>query len=180
MLGFAGLTGIYPSSVMAQKLDTGTDEKAEETNKSSDVDREAEAVEITDTKLEEGDFEVLQGDGTLTYNSDGSVTYGVTSYQKNKIVYDNMPTIKDGIFEADITADTDLKRFGFIYRVQDASAYTYVGTGDDNDQYFGEVFGPANKWTSMTSSLPLKANKAYNFVLNLSMIQQVYISMVKK
>lgn len=161
MLGFAGLTGIYPSSVMAQKLDTGTDEKAEETNKSSDVDREAEAVEITDTKLEEGDFEVLQGDGTLTYNSDGSVTYGVTSYQKNKIVYDNMPTIKDGIFEADITADTDLKRFGFIYRVQDASAYTYVGTGDDNDQYFGEVFGPANKWTSMTSSLPLKANKAY-------------------
>jgi endo-alpha-N-acetylgalactosaminidase len=123
---------------------------------------EEPSVDITDNQLEEGDFDIIQGDGTLTYNDDGSVTYGVTSHGKNKIVYNQMEEMKDGIFEADITSDTDLNRFGFIYRVQDSSAYTYVGTGDQNDQYFGEIFGPKNSWTSMTTGVPLKADQTYH------------------
>lgn len=120
------------------------------------------AVNITDDSLEEGDFKSIQGDGTLDYNEDGSVTYGVTSNGKNKIVYDKMEKIKNGSFEADITPDTDLNRFGMIYRVQDSEVYTYVGTGDQNDQYFGETFVPANKWTAMTKGVPLKADQTYH------------------
>ncbi|ASK64334.1 endo-alpha-N-acetylgalactosaminidase [Virgibacillus phasianinus] len=134
-------------------------EESQETAYSSATDDQAE---ITDNNLEEGDFEIIQGDGKLTYNDDGSVTFGVTSTGKNKIVYQNMEKIKNGIFEADITSDTDLNRFGVIYRVQDPSAYTYVGTGDQNNQYFHEIFGPTNKWTSMTNGEPLKADQTYH------------------
>lgn len=123
-------------------------------------------VDITDNNLEEGDFNIISGDGKLTYNEDGSATFHVTSNQKNRIVYDGMKKMKNGSFEANITPDTDgMNRFGFIYRVQDPSAYTYVGTGDQNDQYFGEIFGPANNWTSMTTSVPLKANQTYHLRL---------------
>ena len=74
-----------------------------------------------------------------------------------------MKAIKNGIFEADITPGTGaMNRFGLIYRVQNPSAYTYVGTGDQNNQYFGETFGPANNWTAMTSDVPLEANKTYH------------------
>ena len=111
--------------------------------------------------IEEGDLEVIEGDGTLTYNDDGSATFGVTSYGKNKIVFSEADEIKNGIFEADITPDTDLNRFGFIYRVQDASEYKYVGTGDQNDQYFSEIFGDVNSWTSMTKGVPLEADETY-------------------
>ncbi|MEK5389909.1 endo-alpha-N-acetylgalactosaminidase family protein [Margalitia sp. FSL K6-0131] len=123
-------------------------------------------VNIMDNNLQEGDFNILSGDGKLTYNPDGSVTFGVTSTQKNRIVYNKMDKIKNGIFEADITPDRDaMNRFGILYRVQDASAYTYVGTGDANNQYFGEIFGPANTWTSMTTDVPLKANQTYHMKL---------------
>ncbi|MTW84374.1 endo-alpha-N-acetylgalactosaminidase [Virgibacillus dakarensis] len=132
-------------------------EESQETAESSNSQGE-----ITDENLEEGDFEIIQGDGKLTYNDDGSATFGVTSNGKNKIVYKNMEKIKNGIFEADITSDTDLNRFGVIYRVQDPSAYSYVGTGDQNSQYFHEIFGPANKWTSMTKGAPLKADQTYH------------------
>lgn len=118
-------------------------------------------IEINDNDLREGDFEIIQGDGTLTYHDDGSVTFGVTSNGKNKIVYSQMDKIKNGIFEADITPDANLNRFGFIYRVQDESAYTYIGTGDQNNLYFGELFGPVNRWTDMTEGTPLKANETY-------------------
>ena len=77
-----------------------------------------------------------------------------------------MKGIKNGVFEADVTTNTDkMNRFGFIYRVQNASAYTYVGTGDTNDQYFGETFGPINNWTSMTSNVPLQAKQTYHLRL---------------
>lgn len=157
------ITSMSPSRVAAEESDANLDVKDSkvQVEKQSKAEKKSESVHITDSKLEDGDFEVLQGDGTLKYNNDGSVTYGVTSHGKNKIVYRNMPKIKNGVFEADITADSDLKRFGFIYRVQDNSAYTYVGTGDSNNQYFGEIFGPTNKWTSMTNSVALEANKTY-------------------
>ncbi|MDJ1478560.1 endo-alpha-N-acetylgalactosaminidase family protein [Bacillus sp. LS15-K4] len=123
-------------------------------------------VDITDNKLEEGDFKIISGDGKVTYNEDGSATFGVTSTQKNRIVYNQMKAIKNGVFEADVTTNTDkMNRFGLIYRVQNASAYTYVGTGDTNDQYFGETFGPINNWTSMTSNVPLKAKQTYHLRL---------------
>lgn len=128
----------------------------------SSVHAEQDPVVITDNDLEKGDFKVIQGDATLNYNEDGSVTFGVTSNGKNKIVYNKMEEIKNGIFEADITPNTDLNRFGFIYRVQGPSAYTYTGTGDQNDQYFGEIFGPKNKWTSMTKGVPLNADQTYH------------------
>ena len=122
-----------------------------------------ELVDITDNQLEEGDFKVISGDGNVTYNEDGSATFRVTSTQKNRIVYNKMKPIKNGIFEADITPGTSaMNRFGLIYRVQNPSAYTYVGTGDQNNQYFGEIFGPANSWTAMTSDVPLEANKTYH------------------
>ncbi|CKI05077.1 Uncharacterised protein [Streptococcus pneumoniae] len=77
-----------------------------------------------------------------------------------------MKAIKNGVFEADVTTNTDkMNRFGFIYRVQNSSTYTYVGTGDTNDQYFGETFGPINNWTSMTSNVPLKAKQTYHLRL---------------
>src|SRR5690625_1169318 len=47
--------------------------------------------------LEEGDLEVIEGDGTLTYNDDGSATFGVTSFGKNKIVFSEADEIKNGI-----------------------------------------------------------------------------------
>src|SRR5699024_6111251 len=111
---------------------------------------EEEPFEIADENLEEGDLDIIEGDGNIKYHDDGSATFEVTSNDKNKIVYDNMETIKNGSFEADITSDADLNRFGFIYRVQDSSAYTYVGTGDQPIQYFSEIFGPQNTWTSMS------------------------------
>ncbi|MBD1221214.1 endo-alpha-N-acetylgalactosaminidase family protein [Virgibacillus halodenitrificans] len=119
-------------------------------------------IGIVDDKLEEGDLNIIQGDGTLTYNEDGSATFGVTSTAKNKVVYDNMEPIKNGVFEADIQADKDLNRFGVIYRVQDSSTYTYVGTGDANDQYFSEIFLPENSWTAMTKGIPLQADQSYH------------------
>ncbi|GHI00391.1 hypothetical protein AM1BK_39330 [Neobacillus kokaensis] len=127
---------------------------------------DGEPVDITDNRLEEGDLKVISGDGTVTYNQDGSATFKVTSTQKNRIVYNNMKPIKNGVFEADITPGTGtMNRFGLIYRVQDPSAYTYVGTEDTNNQYFGEIFGPANTWTAMTSGVPLEANKTYHLRL---------------
>lgn len=123
-------------------------------------------VDITDSQLEEGDFKIISGDGSVTYNEDGSATFKVTSTQKNRIVYNNMKPIKNGTFEAEITPGTNaMNRFGLIYRVQNPSAYTYVGTGDQNNQYFGEIFGPANNWTAMTSDVPLEANKTYHLLL---------------
>ncbi|WP_082341298.1 endo-alpha-N-acetylgalactosaminidase family protein [Sporosarcina globispora] len=124
--------------------------------------------EEADSNLKEGDFRIIQGDGTLTDNGDGSFTYHVTSFGKNKIVFDSIENIKNGTFEADITPDTDLKRFGYIFRVQDPSTYTYVGTGDTNDQYFGEVFGTSNKWTDMTAGVPLKANQTYHMLVKVN------------
>ncbi|WP_223589541.1 endo-alpha-N-acetylgalactosaminidase family protein [Neobacillus bataviensis] len=125
-----------------------------------------ELVDITDNQLTEGDFKIISGDGGITYNEDGSATFKVTSTQKNRIVYNKMDGIKNGIFEADITpATSTMNRFGLIYRVQNPSAYTYVGTGDQNNQYFGEIFGPANRWTDMTSDVPLEANKTYHLRL---------------
>ncbi|MFF2876368.1 endo-alpha-N-acetylgalactosaminidase family protein [Gottfriedia sp. NPDC057991] len=122
-----------------------------------------ELVDISDNQLEDGDFKIISGDGKVTYNQDGSATFHVTSTQKNRIVYNKMKPIKNGIFEADITPGTSaMNRFGLIYRVQNPSAYTYVGTGDQNNLYFGEIFGPANSWTSMTSDMPLEANKTYH------------------
>ncbi|WP_425412130.1 endo-alpha-N-acetylgalactosaminidase family protein [Neobacillus massiliamazoniensis] len=119
-------------------------------------------VDITNSSLKDGDFSILSGNGTVTYNADGSATFNVTSTAKNRIVY-NAPKIKNGVFEADITPSTDsMNRFGLLYRVQDASAYTYVGTGDTNNQYFGEIFGPKNTWTSMTTGKALQANKTYH------------------
>lgn len=157
-----------PKSVEAENSQTNFEreltsaavDKSKEDKQASQLLKEI-PIDISDKNLEEGDFKIIQGDGKLTSNDDGSVTYQVTSNQKNKIVYNNIPKIKNGIFEATISTDTDLHRFGVIYRVQDPSTYTYVGTGDGNDQYFSEVFGPTNKWTSMTSSVPLEANNTY-------------------
>ncbi|WP_234447042.1 endo-alpha-N-acetylgalactosaminidase family protein [Virgibacillus salexigens] len=123
---------------------------------------EEDKVDISDRDLEEGDFNLIQGDGSITYNDDGSATFRVTSNEKNKIVYSKMEEIKNGVFEADITSNTDLSRFGFIYRLQDASTYSFAGTEDENDQYFSEIFGPANKWTSTTKGVPLEADKTYH------------------
>ncbi|WP_419955385.1 endo-alpha-N-acetylgalactosaminidase family protein [Neobacillus niacini] len=135
-------------------------------NVGGQVQQEEELVDITDSQLEEGDFKILSGDGRVTYNENGSATFHVTSTQKNRIVYNNMKPIKNGTFEADITPGTNaMNRFGFIYRVQNPSAYTYVGTGDQNNQYFGEIFGPANTWTAMTSDVALEANKTYHLLL---------------
>ncbi|WP_245799314.1 endo-alpha-N-acetylgalactosaminidase family protein [Virgibacillus siamensis] len=138
---------------------TGNDETETTTGKETQGSYQKK---ITDDNLEEGDFKIIQGDGTLTYHDDGSVTFGVTSSGKNKIVYQNTDEIKNGTFETDIKPDTDLNRFGVIYRVQDSSAYSYVGTGDRNNQYFHEIFGPNNKWTSMTKGTPLKAGQTYH------------------
>nr|MBS9407809.1 hypothetical protein [Streptococcus oralis] len=33
-------------------------------------------VDITDNKLEEGDLKIISGDGKVTYNADGSATFG--------------------------------------------------------------------------------------------------------
>ncbi len=134
---------------------------------SNSVEAEEDLENITDKELEEGDFEIIEGDGSLTYNDDGSVTFSAASIGKNKVVYKNVDEIKDGIFEADITPDTDLNRFGMIYRVQDPSAYTYVGTEDQNDRYFGEVF-PDNWWTSMSTGTPLEAGNTYNLRLRVN------------
>ena len=80
--------------------------------------------------MEEGDLKIISGDGNVTYNEDGSATFRVTSTQKNRIVYNQMKAIKNGVFEADVTTNTDkMNRFGLIYRVQNPSTYTYVGTG---------------------------------------------------
>ncbi|WHY77082.1 endo-alpha-N-acetylgalactosaminidase family protein [Neobacillus sp. WH10] len=128
-----------------------------------------ELVDISDNQLEDGDFKIISGDGKVTYNQDGSATFHVTSTQKNRIVYNKMKPIKNGIFEADITPGTSaMNRFGLIYRVQNPSAYTYVGTGDQNNLYFGEIFGPANSWTAMTSNVPLEANKTYHLRIKFS------------
>ncbi|MEH7083513.1 endo-alpha-N-acetylgalactosaminidase family protein [Neobacillus drentensis] len=142
---------------------------------------DGEPVNITDNQLEEGDFKIISGDGSVIYNEDGSATFKVTSTQKNRIVYNKMQGIKNGIFEADITPGTDaMKRFGFIYRVQNPSSYTYVGTGDQNNQYFGEIFGPANNWTAMTSDVPLEANKTYHLRMKfMDDVATLYINDIK-
>lgn len=143
--------------------DEGTDPDNVDTDSDSGGE---EPVDITNNKLVEGDFDIISGGGGVTYNENGSATFHVTSTEKNRIVYNNMKKIKNGIFEADITPGTSsMNRFGLIYRVQDPSAYTYVGTGDQNNQYFGEIFGPANTWTTMTSDVPLEANKTYHLSL---------------
>ncbi|WP_223805935.1 endo-alpha-N-acetylgalactosaminidase family protein [Ornithinibacillus gellani] len=115
--------------------------------------------------LKEGDAEVIQGDAELTYNEDGSLTFGVTSTGKNKVIFNHIEDMKDGIIEADIKADKDLSRFGFIYRVQDDAAYKYTGTADQNNLYFSEIFAPVNEWTSNTKGTPLKANQTYHLRL---------------
>jgi endo-alpha-N-acetylgalactosaminidase len=125
-----------------------------------------EPVDITDNQLDEGDLKIISGDGSVTYNEDGSATFHVSSTQKNRNVYNKVKTIKIGIFEADITPGANaMNRFGLIYRVQNPSVYSYVGTGDQNNNYFGEIFVPANNWTSETANVPLKANKTYNLRL---------------
>ncbi|WP_284036478.1 endo-alpha-N-acetylgalactosaminidase family protein [Neobacillus sp. 114] len=130
------------------------------------VPEDGKLVDISDNQLQEGDFKVISGDATVTYNEDGSATFKVTSTQKNRIVYNPMQGIKNGVFEADITPGTNaMNRFGLIYRVQSPSAYTYVGTGDANNLYFQEIFGPANNWTAMTSDTPLEAGKTYHLRL---------------
>ncbi|GGJ98298.1 hypothetical protein GCM10007063_20740 [Lentibacillus kapialis] len=131
-------------------------------NNTEEPPADDELVDITDSNLEKGDLKIIQGDGSLIYHDDGSATFDVTSDEKNKIVYNHMNDIKNGTFEADIKADKDLNRFGLLYRVQGSSAYTYVGTGDSNDQYFGEIFGPTNSWTSMSTGVPLKADQTYH------------------
>src|SRR5699024_11013842 len=92
---------------------------------------------------------------------DGSATFGVTTVGKNKVVFNAVDEMKDGNFEADITPDTDLNRYGFIYRVPDESEYKYVGTGDSNNQYFSEIFGDVNEWSSMAKGVPLEADETY-------------------
>lgn len=111
--------------------------------------------------FEEGDVEVIQGDGELTYNEDGSITFDVTSKDRNKIVLRNVEDMKDGIIEADVKADKDLGRFGFIYRVQDETKYKYTGTEDQNNQYFSQIFNPVNKWTGKTKGTALEADQTY-------------------
>ncbi|WP_257215888.1 endo-alpha-N-acetylgalactosaminidase family protein [Fredinandcohnia onubensis] len=151
-------------------VDPGTEEPGQEPEPEPEPEPEQdpevpdrEPVNITDNNLQDGDFEIIQGDGTLTYNNDGTVTFNVpNSHAKNKIIYKPMEEIKNGVFEADITTDKNLNRFGFIYRVQDPTSYTYVGTGDQNNQYFGEIFGPANRWTAMTEGVALKPGETYH------------------
>ncbi|MEH7011573.1 endo-alpha-N-acetylgalactosaminidase family protein [Neobacillus niacini] len=165
------LTGFIPplraEATMTNPEDTiSTGGNEANTGNGGQVQGEEELVNITDNQLEEGDFKILSGDGRVTYNEDGSATFHVNSTQKNRIVYNNMKAIKNGTFEADITPGTNaMNRFGLIYRVQNPSAYTYVGTGDQNNQYFGEIFGPANSWTAMTTDVPLEANKTYHLLL---------------
>uniref|UniRef100_UPI003709A9CA endo-alpha-N-acetylgalactosaminidase family protein n=1 Tax=Gracilibacillus timonensis TaxID=1816696 RepID=UPI003709A9CA len=131
----------------------------DEHHKREQADDNGELVDIRDEELAEGDLDIIEGDGDITYNDDGSATFHVTSNGKNKVVYNNMPKIKNGTLEADITGDVDLSRFGLIYRVQDESAYTYVGTGDTHESYFGEIFGPDNSWTSFTDGPALAAEE---------------------
>src|SRR5699024_9452655 len=108
-----------------------------------------------------GDFEVISDNGSLTYNGDrDSVTFHSEGTAKNKIVYTGAE-LQDGTFEADITPDRDLTRFGMIYRVQDVDTFKYTGTGDTNDNYFAEVFGPANSYTGMTKGPALEADETY-------------------
>lgn len=127
------------------------------------TDDHSDPVHFNDGNLDKGDLKVIQGNGSVSYNNDGSATFKVpSSHQKNKLIYNQMPDIKNGDFEADITSNKDLNRFGLIYRVQDASAYKYVGTEDQNNQYFSEVFGPTNKWTSTTKGISLKADQTYH------------------
>src|SRR5699024_5621689 len=64
-----------------------------------EVGRSPEEPPITDNNLEEGDLKVIQGDGTVTYNDDGSATFDVSSSAKNKIIYDKVNDIKNGSFE---------------------------------------------------------------------------------
>src|SRR5699024_5364501 len=80
---------------------------------------------------------------------------------RNKIVYTQAEEIKNGIIEADVKSDEDLGRFGFIYRVQDDYEYKYVGTEDQNNQYFSQTLGDINKWTSKTKGVPLEADETY-------------------
>src|SRR5699024_5073521 len=167
MLLLSPMLSVFSSPVHAKENDniaTAQDSNMEsDKSKSKSEVKDYENVRSNPIKensdLEEGDLEIIEGDGTLTYNDDGSVTFGVTSFGKNKIIFNEVDEMKDGIFEADITPDTDLNRFGFIYRVQDASEYKYVGTGDQNNQYFSEIFGDVNSWTSMTKGVPLEADE---------------------
>src|SRR5699024_1956462 len=45
--------------------------------------------------------------------------------------------------------------------VQDVDTFKYTGTGDTNDNYFAEVFGPANSYTGMTKGPALEADETY-------------------
>lgn len=156
----------------------GSSQGSENVTNEDQKEQDINDADIVDNNLEEGDFEVIQGEGTLNYNDDGTVTFNVPDGSaKNKIVYTQMEKIKNGIFEADITTDKNLNRFGLIYRVQDSSAYTYIGTGDQNDLYFGEIFGPTNRWTSMTEGLALEAGETYRLKLRfIDDISTLYIN----
>lgn len=117
-------------------------------------------ITIENDHFEEGDFRIIQGDGGLTYNEDGSVTFNADA-GSNKIVYNNIPEIFEGSFEVDVTSDKDLTRFGLIYRVLDSGNYNYVGIGDNPKSYFLEIFGPRNAWTSMTQGPEFKAGEKF-------------------
>lgn len=157
-----GQWGSENSQVLIDLKDTAVEPPVDPPTDPVDPPEETEPVDITDSTLIEGDFTVLSGNGTVTYNEDGSATFDVTSTAKNRFVY-NAPKVKNGIFEADITpVSGTMNRLGMLYRVQDASAYTYVGTGDANNQYFGEIFGPKNSWTSMTTGKALTAGETYH------------------
>src|SRR5699024_6405596 len=155
MLLLSPMLSVFSSSVHAEvDENTGTAQDSNMESHQSENETEVKNYENVrehtikeNSDLEEGDLEIIEGDGTVTYNDDGSATFGVTSVGKNKVVFNAVDEMKDGIFEADITPDTDLNRFGFIYRVQDESEYKYVGTGDSNNQYFSEIFGDVNEWT---------------------------------
>lgn len=125
------------------------------------ADTQKKQSKIDDSEVDEEDFEIIEGDGTLKSNDDGSVTFEAAKEGKNKVVYNQIEEIENGFFEADIKPDRDLTRFGFIYRVQDSSEYNYVGTGDQHDKYFSEVFSDINNYTTMTEGIPLEADETY-------------------
>src|SRR5699024_5435899 len=123
MLLLSPMLSVFSPTVHAdENAETTNTEKLTESDSKSNDEVEVNSYEnvsintiAENSELEEGDFEVIQGDGTLTYNDDGSVTFGVDSNEKNKIVYNQADEIKDGIVDADIKADKNLHRFGLIF-----------------------------------------------------------------
>src|SRR5699024_3118701 len=152
MLLLSPMLSVFSPTVHAgENTETTNTEKLTESDSKSNDEVEVNSYEnvsintiAENSELEEGDLEIIQGDGILTYNDDGYVTFGVTSTDRNKIVYTQAEEIKNGIIEADVKSDEDLGRFGFIYRVQDDYEYKYVGTEDQNNQYFSQKIGRAH------------------------------------